>query len=87
MSSRLSGGGPNAAALLRPIVGSALARAGNEEEGKSCGGGGRRRRAHPNVTDNVPEEAGCWLALGSIGVSAVLKLNEKDDHWLLRPGR
>jgi hypothetical protein len=38
------------------------------------------------VTDSVPEEAWYWLALGSIGVSAVLKLMEK-DHWALFVGQ
>ncbi len=38
------------------------------------------------VTDRVPEEAWYWLALGSIGVSAWLKLNEKDD-WALFVGQ
>ena len=30
-------------------------------------------------TDNVLEEAWYWAALGSIGISALLKLAEKDD--------
>ena len=38
------------------------------------------------VTDSVPEEAWYWLALGSIGVSAILKLMEK-DHWALFVGQ
>jgi len=32
-----------------------------------------------NVTDSVPEEAWYWLALGSIGLSAVMKLQGKDN--------
>jgi hypothetical protein len=38
------------------------------------------------VTDNVPEEAWYWLALGSIGISAALKLMEK-DNWALFVGQ
>jgi len=38
------------------------------------------------VTDSVPEEAWYWLALGSIGISAVLKLQGK-DHWALFVGQ
>ncbi len=38
------------------------------------------------VTDNIPEETWYWLALGSIGVSAMLKMMEKDD-WALFVGQ
>ena len=38
------------------------------------------------VTDSIPEETWYWLALGSIGVSAVLKAMEK-DHWALFVGQ
>ena len=38
------------------------------------------------VTDNVPEQAWYWLALGSIGISATLKLMEK-DNWALFVGQ
>lgn len=31
------------------------------------------------ITDNVPEETWYWAALGSIGVSAILKLAKKDN--------
>ncbi len=44
------------------------------------------QRTFFRVTDRVPEEAWYWLALGSIGVSAWLKLNEKDD-WALFVGQ
>ena len=44
------------------------------------------QRTFFRVTDNVPEEAWYWLALGSIGVSAWLKLNKKDD-WALFVGQ
>lgn len=39
-----------------------------------------------NVTDSVPEEAWYWLALGSIGISAFMKLKGK-DHWALFVGQ
>ena len=38
------------------------------------------------ITDNVPEEAWYWAALGSIGISAMLKLAEKDD-WAIFVGQ
>ena len=44
------------------------------------------QRTFFRVTDNVPEEAWYWLALGSIGVSAWLKLTKKDD-WALFVGQ
>ena len=44
------------------------------------------QRTYFRVTDGIPEETWYWLALGSIGVSAVLKLMEK-DHWALFVGQ
>ena len=44
------------------------------------------QRTFFRVTDRVPEEAWYWLALGSIGVSAWLKLTKKDD-WALFVGQ
>ncbi len=38
------------------------------------------------ATDNIPEETWYWLALGSIGFSALLKLFGK-DHWALFVGQ
>jgi hypothetical protein len=38
------------------------------------------------VTDNIPEEAWYWAAIGSIGISALLKLAEKDD-WAIFVGQ
>ena len=38
------------------------------------------------VTDNIPEQTWYWLALSSIGVSAVLKLTNR-DHWALFVGQ
>ena len=38
------------------------------------------------ITDNIPEETWYWLALGSIGVSASLKLTNR-DHWALFVGQ
>ncbi len=38
------------------------------------------------VTDNIPEEAWYWAALGSIGISALLKLAKKDD-WAIFVGQ
>jgi hypothetical protein len=38
------------------------------------------------ATDNIPEETWYWLALGSIGASALLKLLGK-DHWALFVGQ
>ena len=38
------------------------------------------------VTDNIPEETWYWLALASIGVSAGLKLVNKND-WALFIGQ
>jgi hypothetical protein len=38
------------------------------------------------VTDNIPEETWYWLALASIGISASLKLANKND-WALFVGQ
>jgi hypothetical protein len=38
------------------------------------------------ITDNVPEEAWYWAAVGSIGISALLKLAKKDD-WAIFVGQ
>ena len=38
------------------------------------------------VTDNIPEETWYWAALGSIGISALLKLANKDD-WAIFVGQ
>ncbi len=38
------------------------------------------------VTDQIPEEAWYWAAMGSIAVSALLKLLKK-DHWALFVGQ
>ncbi len=39
-----------------------------------------------NVTDGVPEEAWYWLALGSIVLSAFMKLTGK-DNWAVFVGQ
>ena len=44
------------------------------------------QRTFFRATDNIPERAWYWLALGSIGVSAGLKLAEK-NHWALFVGQ
>jgi hypothetical protein len=44
------------------------------------------QQSYFRVTDSVPEQTWYWLALGSIGISAVLKLMEK-DHWALFVGQ
>jgi hypothetical protein len=44
------------------------------------------QRTFFRVTDDVPEQAWYWLALGSIGVSAWLKLSQR-DHWALFVGQ
>jgi len=44
------------------------------------------QRTYFRVTDGIPEETWYWRALGSIGVSAVLKLMEK-EHWALFVGQ
>ena len=38
------------------------------------------------ITDNIPEEAWYWAAIGSIGISALLKLAEK-DNWAIFVGQ
>ena len=38
------------------------------------------------ITDNIPEETWYWLALSSIGMSASLKLLNR-DHWALFVGQ
>lgn len=38
------------------------------------------------VTDNVPEEAWYWAAVGSIAFSAILKIQQKND-WALFVGQ
>jgi hypothetical protein len=38
------------------------------------------------ATDGVPEATWYWLALGSIAVSAALKLGDR-DHWALFVGQ
>ena len=38
------------------------------------------------ITDNIPEEAWYWAALGSLGISAMLKLANKDD-WAIFVGQ
>ena len=49
-------------------------------------GGESAQRKFFRVTDNIPEETWYWLALGSIGVSAALKLTGKND-WSLFVGQ
>ena len=44
------------------------------------------QQAFFRVTDNIPEETWYWAAVGSIGVSAVLKLMGK-DNWSLFVGQ
>jgi hypothetical protein len=43
-------------------------------------------RAYFDLTSRVPEETWYWAAVGSIGVSALLKLAGK-DHWALFVGQ
>ena len=38
------------------------------------------------ITDNIPEETWYWAAIGSIGISALLKLANKDD-WAIFVGQ
>lgn len=38
------------------------------------------------VTDQIPEEVWYWAAMGSIGISALLKLLKK-DNWALFVGQ
>ena len=44
------------------------------------------QRSFFRVTDGIPEESWYWLALGSIGASALLKLRGKDD-WVIFVGQ
>lgn len=39
-----------------------------------------------SLTDQIPEEAWYWAAIGSIGLSAILKLMGK-DNWALFVGQ
>lgn len=39
-----------------------------------------------SMTDQVPEEVWYWAAIGSIGLSAVLKIMKK-DNWALFVGQ
>ncbi len=43
-------------------------------------------RAYFDFTSRIPEETWYWAAVGSIGVSALLKLSGK-DHWSLFVGQ
>jgi hypothetical protein len=38
------------------------------------------------VGDNIPEETWYWMALASIGISATLRLTNR-DHWALFVGQ
>ena len=49
-------------------------------------GAARPQRQFFRVTDRIPEETWYWAALGSIGVSALLKLRGQDD-WALFVGQ
>lgn len=49
-------------------------------------GGESAQRKFFRVTETIPEETWYWLALGSIGVSAWLKLTGKSD-WSLFVGQ
>jgi hypothetical protein len=44
------------------------------------------QRTFFRVTDNIPEEAWYWAAVGSIGVSALLRLTGH-AHWSLFVGQ
>ncbi|HWV34569.1 MAG TPA: hypothetical protein VNZ55_02985 [Thermomicrobiales bacterium] len=44
------------------------------------------QQSYFRVTDSIPEQTWYWLALASIGVSAALKVAEK-DHWALFVGQ
>jgi hypothetical protein len=44
------------------------------------------QRSFFRVTDNIPEEAWYWAALGSIGLSAALRLSGR-GHWSLFVGQ
>jgi hypothetical protein len=47
---------------------------------------GNAQQKYFRVTDSIPEQTWYWLALGSILVSAGLKLAEK-DNWSLFVGQ
>ena len=47
---------------------------------------GSPQRSFFRITDNIPEEAWYWAAVGSIGVSAGLRLAGR-DHWSLFVGQ
>ncbi len=47
---------------------------------------GKGQQEYFRVTDDIPEQTWYWLALGSIGLSAVLKVMNK-DHWALFVGQ
>ena len=44
------------------------------------------QRSFFRITDNIPEEAWYWAALGSIGLSAALRLSGR-AHWSLFVGQ
>lgn len=54
-------------------------------EGQPTGSGGPQRSFF-RITDNIPEETWYWLALGSIGLSAGLRLTGR-AHWSLFVGQ
>jgi hypothetical protein len=56
------------------------------EGGLMAGTAKETQQSYFRVTDSVPEQTWYWLAVGSIVVSAVLKLMEK-DHWSLFVGQ
>jgi hypothetical protein len=47
---------------------------------------GEAQQTFFRVTDGIPEEAWYWAALGSIGISALLKLSGKDG-WAIFVGQ
>lgn len=47
---------------------------------------GEAQQSPFRLTESIPDETWYWLAIGSIGVSAALKLMEK-DHWALFVGQ
>jgi hypothetical protein len=47
---------------------------------------GGPQQSYFRVTDNIPQEAWYWMALGSIGVSATLRLTGH-AHWSLFVGQ
>jgi hypothetical protein len=44
------------------------------------------QQSYFRVTDGVPEQTWYWLAVGSIAISAMLKLSNK-DNWALFVGQ